>query len=164
MRFIFIFTILLSGCSIIEDPSEGGGLVSTTTNIVTGSYDERLQKRQEILDEAKTRKQNLGQNAQQLESEKLSLHKQVNLEKQKLNRTDANIKTLEAKLKLDNSTLKSNRKDKARKLQQLKKLKSRNKKLQQQINVSNSEDAIKSVQDERNRLDEELSLLLEVSQ
>ncbi len=164
MRFILIFTVLLSSCSIIEDPSKSGGLLSTTTNIVNGSYEERLQKREKILDDAKANKQNFGQDTKQLESEKLTLSEQVEVEKHKLSEVDTNIKVLEKKLKNDKATLKSNKKNKTNKLRQLKKLKNRNKKLQQKINKSNTKDKIKSIQAERNRLDKELTLLLEASE
>ncbi|MDM8567592.1 hypothetical protein QUF74_18335 [Candidatus Halobeggiatoa sp. HSG11] len=165
MRFILIFTVfLLSSCSIVEDPNQSGGLVSTATNIAAGSYDERLQKRQEILDDAQAKKQQLEEENQQLETEKLTLSQQREVETQKLQVTAANIKQLEKKLKGEKSTLKSNKKSKSKQLRRLKELKSRNKKLQQRINTSNNDDAIKAVQEERDRLDKELSLLLEAAQ
>ncbi len=164
MRFILIFIILLSGCTIMEDPNQGGGLLSTTTNIVSGSYDERLQKRQKILDEAQDKKLNLVKDTKQLESEKLTISEQVKIENQKLSEIGISIKTLEKKIKNEKTTLKSNNKDKAKKLRQLKKLKNRNKKLQKKINANNNKNPIKSIQSERDKLDKELSLLLEASQ
>ncbi len=161
MRFMLIFTIFLSSsCSIIEDPSQGGGLVSTTANIVSGSYDERLQKRQKVLSDAKAKKQQLKQDTQQLEVDKLTSSQQVEVEK--LNEIDSTIKGFEKKL--NNNNLKFDKKNRARQLRKLKELKSRNNKLQQQINANNNSDTLAAIQEERDRLDKELSLLLEVSQ
>lgn len=164
MKFILVLIILLYGCTIMENPKQNGGLLSTATNIINSSYDKRLQKRQKTLDEIQAKKQDLVKDTKRLESEKLNTSQQIKIEKRKLTEIDNNIKILEKKLKNDKAILNSNKKNRARKLRQLKKLKNRNKKLQRKINAKNNKDAIRSIQAERDNLDKELSLLLETSQ
>jgi len=164
MRFILIFTIFLSSCSIMEDPSQTGGLVSTATNIVTGSYDERLQKRQEILADAKVKNLQLQQDTYRLETDKLTLSQQIEGENQKLTAIDSTINSFEKKLMNNKPTRKADKKNQAEQLRKLNELKSRNKKLQQQINASNNLATIMAVQEERDRLNQELDLLLEAAQ
>lgn len=169
MLRIFILTIsitLLHGCSTVEDPNKSGGIFSTARMIYRGDggYEDRLKKRQDILARHTIKGRHLDKDTHELEAEKLTISQQLEQEKERLQEIDVAINQLKKDIQNKKIALAISKEDRKAKLQKLKKLKSKIAKLQEEFarkkNASAAE--VKRLQEERNKLDKELNLLMKL--
>ncbi len=166
--YIFIISVILTGCSTVEDPKENGGAISTAINLWKGTYNNRLKTKQEILDAHRLEGKQLDIETQKLEDIKLTIAQQFDIEEQKLQDINKVINQLEKDVKTEETALSANEQERQKNLRKLSGLKQKNKKLQKKLRVSRKNNAsakeIKILQEERDSLDKELNLLLDVLQ
>ena len=166
VSILIVSSVILAGCSTVEDPSESGGIFSTATGVMGGKYDARLEKKQEMLEKYKAEGQQLETAVQGLESEKLTITQQLEIEKQKLNGIEAAIGQLEKSIQNETTTLTDDEQQREETLRKLNALKQKNEVLQKELasKKNMSAEEVKRLQEERDRLDKELNLLLDISQ
>lgn len=89
--------LLLGGCATTDDPREGG-FFSGVAGINSGTYDRRIQDREQHLQAERDENYRLQDQSRRLEQEKADKQRVVLNERQKLSKLNRDVKSLESKV------------------------------------------------------------------
>ncbi|MGB5158071.1 MAG: hypothetical protein WBN77_11640 [Desulfobacterales bacterium] len=173
MLWRLIITILvaiaLPSCATSNDPRQGG-FFGGIAGLSSGTYDARVQQRQEELNRQRNTNQDLKEESRTLESKAQERESELNTERQRLAEMEENLSTLQAnvdRLKAKSDKQKSEIASLKRKIKDARKrLKSQQAALDELDRAGGSAadpDRYKVLVKERNRLADEFKKLLEYS-
>lgn len=97
MRLCLAVSVTLTGCAVSDNPREGG-LFGGVVGLSNGTYEKRLEEREQNLDTLRAVQADLGVDQAALETEKRGLAAQVTRERTQLAALDDNIGALERRV------------------------------------------------------------------
>lgn len=167
---IIVSVVSLTACAVSQDPSQGG-FMGGLVGLSSGTYETRVQQRQDELNRQQNVNQVLREQSKALESEARARDFELSLEKERLAKMEGDLSRLESDV---NHLAAKSSKQKAEITALKRRLEDQRRQLQSQQTALNELDRAggsaadperyRALERERDRLAEEYRLLLEYSQ